>query len=128
MNRVVFDVSALLALIQEEKGAEIIRPLLKCSVISSVNVAESLTVLQRLGIAPEEAMISISDMIRDIIPFDLEQAGRVAELHFQGQHRTLSLGDRACIALGIKLQLPIYTADKIWAQLQLNNADIRLIR
>jgi len=40
----------------------------------------------------------------------------------------LSLGDRACITLGIKLQAPIYTADKIWAKLKLNNADIKLIR
>jgi PIN domain nuclease of toxin-antitoxin system len=128
MSRVVLDASALLALVQEEKGAEIIRSLLKSSVMSAVNVAESLTVLQRIGIAPEEAIISISDMITTIIPFDLDQARFVAELDDQGQHKGLSLGDRACIYLGIKLQIPIYTADKIWARLQLDAADIRLIR
>ena len=40
----------------------------------------------------------------------------------------LSLADRACIALGIKLQIPIYTADRIWDELKLDNIDIRLIR
>ena len=35
---------------------------------------------------------------------------------------------RACISLGIKLGLVIYTADKIWAELKLENADIRFIR
>ena len=28
----------------------------------------------------------------------------------------------------IKLQVPIYTADRIWAELQLDGADIKLIR
>ena len=34
----------------------------------------------------------------------------------------------ACIALGIKLQLPIYTADRVWKELQLEGTDIKLIR
>jgi hypothetical protein len=42
--------------------------------------------------------------------------------------KALLRADRALIALGIKLQIPIYTADKIWNELQLNNADIKLIR
>ena len=47
-NRVILDASALLALIQEETGAEIIKPLLKFSVMSVVNVTETLSVLQML--------------------------------------------------------------------------------
>ncbi len=50
-----------------------------------------------------------------------------AELQSQVQHKGLSLGDRACIALGIKLQVPIYTADRVWTQLQLSNSNIILI-
>ena len=49
-NRLVLDASALLALIQEEAGAEIIKPLLKFSVMSTVNVTETLSVLQRANI------------------------------------------------------------------------------
>jgi PIN domain nuclease of toxin-antitoxin system len=37
-------------------------------------------------------------------------------------------GDRACIALGIKMALPIYTADKVWASLELEGVEIILIR
>ena len=127
-NNIVLDASALLALIQEEQGAEVIKPLLKFSVMSTVNSAESLTTLQRTGVSPQEALILISDIIMTIVPFDLEQAGIVAELQSKVQHKGLSLGDRACIALGIKLQVPIYTADRVWAQLQLNNANVKLIR
>lgn len=128
MNNTVLDASALLALIQQEQGAEIIKPLLKFSVMSAVNIAECLTALQRTRILPQEALILITDIIATIIPFDLEQAGYVAELQSRVQHKGLSLGDRACIALGIKLQVPIYTADRIWAELQLDGADIKLIR
>jgi PIN domain nuclease of toxin-antitoxin system len=127
-NNIILDTSALLALIQEEEAAEVIKPLLKFSVMSSVNIAESLTLLQRIGISPEEALTLISDCLVTIVPFDLEQARIVAELQSNVNHKGLSLADRACIALGIKLQIPIYTADSVWAQLQLNNVNIKLIR
>ena len=127
-KKVVLDASALLALIQEEKGADVIRPLLRSAVMSAVNIAETLTALQRVHITPQEAVVSVSDIIETIVPFDLEQAQYVAELQPHVQHKGLSLGDRACIALGLKLQAPIYTADKIWGQLQLSKADIKIIR
>ena len=127
-NRVILDASALLALIQEETGAEIIKPLLKFSVMSVVNVTETLSVLQRTNISPEEGLTLITDIITTIVPFDLEQAERVAKLHPLVQPQGLSLADRACIALGIKLQIPIYTADRIWSDLQIDNANIKLIR
>ena len=38
-NKIVLDASAFLALAQEEKGAEIIKPLLKFTVMSTVNIA-----------------------------------------------------------------------------------------
>ena len=127
-NRVILDASALLALIQEETGAEIIKPLLKFSVMSVINVTETLSVLQRTNISPEEGLTLITDIITTIVPFDLEQAEQVAKLHPLVQPQGLSLADRACIALGIKLQIPIYTADRIWVELKLDNIDIRLIR
>jgi len=127
-NRVILDASALLALIQEETGAEIIKPLLKFSVMSAVNVTETLSVLQRTNISPEEGLTLITDIVTTIVPFDLEQAEQVAKLHPLVQLQGLSLADRACIALGIKLQIPIYTADRIWDELKLDNIDIRLIR
>ena len=39
----------------------------------------------------------------------------------------LSLGDRACLALGKRLNLPVLTADKIWTSLSIGIA-ITLIR
>ena len=127
-DKVVLDASALLALIQNETGADVIRPLLKRSVMSTINVAEVLTALQRVEIQPKDAIVSIRDVILGIIPFDVEQAQCAAELQPYVRHKGLSLGDRACIALGQKLQAPIYTADKIWGELQLDNITINIIR
>ena len=39
----------------------------------------------------------------------------------------LSLGDRACLALGKRLNLPVLTADKVWTSLSLG-ITINLIR
>lgn len=39
----------------------------------------------------------------------------------------LSLGDRACLAVGIDGGLPIYTADRVWLELALD-VEIRAIR
>jgi PIN domain nuclease of toxin-antitoxin system len=127
-NKVILDSSALLALIQDEPGAEIIKPLLKFSVMSTVNVTETLSVLYRTNITPQEGFILISDIINTIIPFDLEQAKNCAELHPLVKSKGLSLGDRACLATAIQLGLPVYTADKIWAELDLPNVKIKLIR
>lgn len=127
-NKVVLDASALLALIQQEQGAETVKPLLKSAVMSAVNVAECLTALHRADILTEEALSLITDIISIIVPFDVTQAACVAELQSKVKHKGLSLGDRACVALGIQLQVPIYTADRIWAELALDNVEIRLIR
>ena len=128
-NKIILDSSALLALFQEEPGAEIIKPLLKFSVISTVNVAETLSVLHRTKITPQEGLVLISDIITTSVPFDLEQAKACAELQPLVKTKGLSLADRACITLGIKLQLPIYTADKIWLELkELIPTDIISIR
>lgn len=128
MSKVILDASALIALIQEEKGGEVIKPLLKDSVMSTINIAEVLTSLQRVGIFPDDAIVIMQSIVGTVIPFDVTHAQKAAMLYPLVKHRGLSLADRACISLGISMHLPIYTADKIWAELNLENADIRLIR
>ena len=127
-NYVVVDTSALLALIQQEKGADQVNALMGKMVMSTVNVTETLGVLQRTQIYSSESLPFVSDILQSMIDFDLIQARITADLELKTKSKGLSLGDRACIALGIHLQAPIYTADKIWAELALEQADIRLIR
>jgi ribonuclease VapC len=51
-----------------------------------------------------------------LISFDGEQAKLVASLWQATRVAGLSLGDRACLALGLQQGLPVLTADHQWAK------------
>lgn len=127
-KKVVFDASSLLILLQEESGAEKLKPLLDCAVMSAVNISEVLNVLGRNKLSIEESMPLINDMITEIIPFDIDQAELSAKLSSDDSIKGLSLGDRSCIALGMQMKLPIYTADQLWKKVKLSSANIILVR
>lgn len=62
-----------------------------------------------------------------IWPFDERAAVDVANLREQTKPFGLSLGDRACLALGMSLKVPILTADRRWGDLKLR-VTLRFIR
>ena len=129
MYKAVIDASALLAFLKDEKiPLNELESLLPKSVISTVNAAEVATVLTRLGMPQEKIENSIEETIGQIIPFTKEHCLQTAALWEQTKQYGLSLGDRACLALAMHLNLPVYTADKIWAELQIDNITINLIR
>jgi PIN domain nuclease of toxin-antitoxin system len=128
MNKVILDSSALLALINNEEGSSVVEELLGSIIMSSINISEVASILLDSEMDTEQVSKAIEPFIDSIIDFDFEYSILCASLKKSTKHLGLSLGDRACISLGIKLIFPIYTADKLWAELKLENADIRLIR
>lgn len=128
MNKAILDASALLALIKNESGADKVEPLLGFIVMSSINVSEAAAILLESEMSSQEVQDCLLPLISVIMPFDEEQAFQAADLKKQTKKQGLSLGDRACIALGIKMQLPVYTADRIWQEVSLDTVEIRLIR
>lgn len=128
MNRIVLDASAILAVIAAEPGAEKLTPdLLGRAVGSAVNLAEVQTKLVSRGWSSPQAWEDATSPLREIVPFDEEQARVAGDLVTQTRHLGLSLGDRACLALGIALKAPVYTAEKAWKKLKLG-ARIHVIR
>lgn len=124
MNRVVLDASALLAILNQEPGAEELTPeLLSAATTSTVNLAEVYGKLVSRGLGPEEAWEAAMSPIRETVAFTPEHARLTGDLVAQTRALGLSLGDRACLALGIALKLPVYTADKSWKKLK---ASIRI--
>ena len=120
MNRIVLDASAVLALLNNESGADKLTPeLLGNATSSTVNLAEVQTKLVSEGGRPDEAWQDTLSPIREAMPFTAEQARVAGSLVAQTRRLGLSLGDRACLALGITLKAPIYTADKSWKNLKL---------
>src|ERR1700691_2190687 len=107
MNRIVLDASAILAVINAEPGAEKLTPnLLARAVGSAVNLAEVQAKLVTRGWNSEEAWEDATSPVREVVPFDEKQARVAGDLVSKTQPLGLSLGDRACLALGIALKAP----------------------
>ena len=129
MSNVVLDASAILASILEEPGYESLTPdLLQNALASTVNLAEVHGKLVSLGWSSEDAWEDATSHIHQTVAFDETQAKIAGDLSTHTRRLGLSLGDRACLALAIALQAPIYTADKAWKQLKLKKLPIHLIR
>ncbi len=124
MNKKVLDSSAVLALILQEKGAEIVEPMLDKSLISTVNVAEVLTILEGKGILNQQMIDDFLQLGLEIIDFDFNQAAKVAELRPVTKHLGLSLGDRSCLALAMLRNATAVTADKIWGNVTFCQVEI----
>jgi PIN domain nuclease of toxin-antitoxin system len=119
MKRIVLDASAILAVINIEPGAEKLTPeLLARAVVSTVNLAEVQTKLVSRGWSSEQAWEDATSPVREVLAFDEEQARVAGDLVTQTRHLGLSLGDRACLALGIALKVPVYTAEKAWKKVK----------
>ncbi|MEI6806080.1 MAG: type II toxin-antitoxin system VapC family toxin [Myxococcaceae bacterium] len=122
----VLDASALLAVINREPGIEEVQKLLPESCISSVNFSEVVSIMLRLGI-PLKDLKSVLRGLVQIVDFSEEHALTAAEFCGPTRSKGLSLGDRACLALGHHLKLPVFTADKAWKDLEIG-VKIHLIR
>jgi ribonuclease VapC len=128
----VLDSSALLAYLRDEPGKnEVSRELGRHAVISAINWAEVLSKLVDFGYDARAAGKRFRDQgvgaELTIWPFDERLAQRVASLRDQTRPFGLSLGDRACLALGSLLKVPILTADRTWGELKIRVA-LRFIR
>lgn len=126
MTERVIDSSAILAVILQEKGDNIAKPLLKGAKVSSVNIAEVLSKLTEMGLPIAEVVIEIKKLDVEIVDFDLEQAQKAAELRMTTRSLGLSLGDRCCLALAITHNATAVTADQQWRKIKV--CPIKIIR
>ena len=127
MSSFVLDSSAVLALIDEEAGADVVRSVLLDSIISTVNLAEIYTKLDERGGDGRIAVAAILGALTAVEPFTEEHARIAGWLRQRTRSYGLSLGDRACIAVAIASGAEIYTADSIWGQLDVG-CRVHLIR
>ena len=127
MADVVLDASALLALLNTEPGSEEVERTIPGAAISTVNLSEVVAKLVEAGM-PEEAVRSVLGGIGlEIHPFDVELAFQTGILRPQTRALGLSLGDRACVALGLQLKAPVLTTDRNWKSLDVG-VEVRAIR
>ena len=126
-EEVVLDTSAILAFVNHEPGMEIVLPLLESTIINTVILAEVVTKLAERGMSESAIQDTLADLGVQVVPFDEEQAFLAGMMRPATRRFGLSLGDRACLALGIVTGLPVITADRNWARVSID-LDVRLIR
>lgn len=120
MSRIVLDASALLAILNGEPGADKLTPqLLSTAASSTVNLAEVQSKLVDRGLSPETAWAAALSPVEEVIPFTAYHAKAAGSMIPETRPFGLSLGERACLALGLTLQAPVYTADRSWKNLKL---------
>ncbi|HEX6000817.1 MAG TPA: type II toxin-antitoxin system VapC family toxin [Hyphomicrobiaceae bacterium] len=127
MASAILDASALLAHIGGEPGADGLDALAGEALISAVNLAEVLAKLSERGLSQRDADGIVYRYRLEVIPFDEELARQTGALRPATRSLGLSLGDRACLALAQRERLPVLTADRSWAKLDLGVA-IRVVR
>lgn len=118
-GEIVADASAILAALKNEPFDKIDPRSLIGASIGTVNLCEVLTKLTADGLNEAQADAAVASLDLRIFPFDYQQAGVAAQLGARTRHAGLSLGDRACLALGNKRGCPVVTADRVWANLDI---------
>ena len=122
MTDYVLDASAVLAVIQEEPGAERIEAHLDTGCISAVNLAEIVGKLQDRGLGDNEIDELIALLDLDTRIMDREGAVFMGKLRQSTKVAGLSLGDRACLALAHSLGATAITMDRAWKDLEIGVA------
>lgn len=128
MSACLLDASALLALLQDEPGADIVaRAMRSGEAIVSVNLGEACAKLCDGGLSDEEidqVLGGLQVAVLDFGPVDARVSGVLRRLT---RARGLSLGDRACLAIAVQGSLTVLTADAAWVGL-VSGVDVVPIR
>lgn len=118
----LLDASAVLAWLQEERGAEVVDEVLDSSAILSINAVEVLHKLMGRGATPEQAREILDRLAVPIVDFGgahLRATARFSKV------AGLSLGDRCCLGVAESMSITAVTADRQWATV---SDRVRLIR
>ena len=124
---VVLDASALLAYLKDEPRSDQLDSVVGESVMSSVNWAEVIQKSILVGVQVDGLLRDLQALGLRIEPFTVEDGEMTGRLWEQTRQAGLSLGDRACLSLGLRLGVPVLTCDQAWASLNLL-VNVQLIR
>ncbi|QNA92054.1 MULTISPECIES: type II toxin-antitoxin system VapC family toxin [unclassified Microbacterium] len=111
---IVVDASALLAFLQGEPGSDRVEEILDRAVIGAANWAE---VAQKVRVSEADWAVASGLLLSyglKVEPVSQSDGEAAAGMWRRGSG--LSLGDRLCLALGLRLDVPVLTADRAWGE------------
>ncbi|WP_323133125.1 PIN domain-containing protein [Aurantimonas coralicida] len=113
----MIDTSAILAYAFVEKGAAKVERWIDAgAAVSALTVQEATSKLCQTGMSQDEAEELVRSLGLTVHVLDLDLAFRAGGMFAVTKPFGLSHGDRACLALGRKLAVPVVTADKAWSK------------
>lgn len=128
MASIVFDASAILALLRDEPGADVIAQYIGDGLISAVNFQEVIKGLLRREVPIDAALAMLDALHLDVRPHGRNDAIAAAKLYPATKEFGSGLGDRTCMALAIAEGLPVLTADREWAKIEIPGLTLSLAR
>lgn len=124
---IVLDSSAVLAVILNEPGRDVVDDATGGFAISAVNLAEVVTKLVEFGFSDQRVGAAVEIFRLWCQPLTESQAIQAGFWRKESRRFGLSLGDRCCLALAKELGATVYTTDRVWADLDLG-VTIRVVR
>lgn len=127
MKSCVLDCSVVLAILFDEAGSKNALGYVGHGLCCSVNVTEVIARLVDKGCDANDAASIFSGLGLGVVSFDENLGILAGQLRASTKHLGLSLGDRACLALGMREEAVVVTADRAWQDLDID-IEIKLIR
>lgn len=126
----VLDASALVALVRQEKGHEVVLRLVRAGAVTTpANLAEALTILRQRGYrgSVDDIVDDLGALGLEVEPMLMEDGVEMARMLEAARAATakqpniggLSLGDAACLAVAKRLGVPAVASDGTWEVLDL---------
>ena len=124
----MLDASAVLALLNEEPGADEVEGRLDGAAMSTVNLAEVLQKVWQHDIDTEGLEHDLDALGLEFVDFGVRDARAAADLWARVPASGLSLGDRACLAAAESLGATAVTSDRTWASIEALGVSVEVIR
>lgn len=113
---IVFDSSAILAVLRQEKGADFVIDQLDYGVISAVNLGEVVQVQLRGGHSRAEIEETFGRLGVPVANVDADLALTAAEMRSTALAKGMSQADCICLALAKRESCPALTGDRKWLE------------